>query len=32
MPYDVPVAHIDQVLEAKQWFEQYYTKYPKIGG
>jgi hypothetical protein len=29
MPYDVPVEHIDQALEAKEWYEQYYAKYPE---
>jgi hypothetical protein len=32
MPYDVPAAHMEQVLEAKKWFETYYTKYPEAGG
>ena len=27
MPYDVPVEHIEQVLEAKTWFETYYHFY-----
>jgi hypothetical protein len=29
MPYDVPVEHMDQALEAKEWYEQYYAKYPE---
>jgi hypothetical protein len=29
MPYDVPVEHMDQALEAKDWYEQYYAKYPE---
>ena len=29
MPYDVPPEHIDQVLEAKDWFDEYYPKYPQ---
>jgi hypothetical protein len=29
MPYDVPVEHMDQALEAKKWYEQYYAKYPE---
>jgi hypothetical protein len=29
MPYDVPVEHMDQAIEAKEWFEQYYAKYPE---
>jgi hypothetical protein len=29
MPYDVPVEHMDQAIEAKDWFEQYYAKYPE---
>jgi hypothetical protein len=29
MPYDVPVEHVDQALEAKEWYEQYYAKYPE---
>jgi len=29
MPYDVPSEHIEQVLEAKEWFETYYAKYPE---
>jgi len=28
MPFDVPAEHIDKVLEAKAWYEKYYTKYP----
>lgn len=28
MPYDVPLEHMDQVIAAKEWFYQYYTKYP----
>jgi hypothetical protein len=28
MPYDVPVEHMDQAIEAKDWFYKYYTKYP----
>jgi hypothetical protein len=28
MPYDVPVEHMDQAIEAMEWYEQYYTKYP----
>jgi hypothetical protein len=29
MPYDVPVEHMAQALEAKEWYEQYYAKYPE---
>jgi hypothetical protein len=29
MPYDVPVEHMDQAIEAKDWYEQYYAKYPE---
>jgi hypothetical protein len=29
MPYDVPVEHMDQAMEAKEWYEQYYAKYPE---
>jgi hypothetical protein len=29
MPYDVPVEHMDQAIEAMGWFEQYYAKYPE---
>ena len=29
MPYDVPAEHIEQVLEAKEWFYTHYTKYPE---
>jgi len=29
MPYDVPVEHMDQVLEAREWYNQYYTSYPE---
>jgi hypothetical protein len=28
MPYDVPVEHMDQAMEAKNWYYQYYAKYP----
>jgi hypothetical protein len=28
MPYDVPVEHMDQAIEAREWFDQYYAKYP----
>jgi len=28
MPYDVPVEHVEQAIEARDWFEQYYAKYP----
>jgi len=28
MPYDVPVEHMDQAIEARDWFDQYYAKYP----
>lgn len=28
MPYDVPVEHVDQVLEAAEWFSKNYAKYP----
>jgi hypothetical protein len=28
MPYDVPVEHMDQAIEAKNWYYQYYAKYP----
>jgi hypothetical protein len=30
MPYDVPAAHMEQVLEVKEWFETYYAKYPEV--
>jgi hypothetical protein len=29
MPYDVPVEHMDQAIEARDWYEQYYAKYPE---
>lgn len=29
MPFDVPAEHVEQVLEAKTWFETYYAKYPE---
>jgi hypothetical protein len=29
MPYDVPLEHMDQAIEAKEWYEQYYAKYPE---
>jgi len=29
MPYDVPAEHVQQVLEAKEWFEEHYAKYPE---
>jgi len=29
MPYDVPVEHMDQAMEAKEWYYQYYAKYPE---
>jgi hypothetical protein len=29
MPFDVPAEHIEQVLEAREWFEMHYTKYPE---
>jgi len=28
MPYDVPVEHMEQILEARTWFDTYYAKYP----
>lgn len=28
MPYNVPPENVLKVLEAKQWFEKYYAKYP----
>lgn len=28
MPYDVPVEHMDQAMEARTWFDEYYAKYP----
>jgi hypothetical protein len=28
MPYDVPVEHIDQALEARDWYDEHYAKYP----
>ncbi|MEW6137495.1 MAG: uroporphyrinogen decarboxylase family protein [Thermodesulfobacteriota bacterium] len=28
LPYDVPPDHIDQVLEAADWFSKHYTRYP----
>jgi hypothetical protein len=28
MPYDVPVEHMDQVIEVREWFDEYYAKYP----
>lgn len=28
MPFDVPLGHIEQVLEAREWFNEYYPKYP----
>lgn len=32
MPYDVPVDHVDQVLEAAEWFSRNYAKYPGSRG
>lgn len=32
MPYDVPVEHVDQVLEAAEWFNRNYAKYPRVAG
>jgi len=29
MPYDVPVEHMDQAIEVRDWYEQYYAKYPE---
>ena len=29
MPFDVPAEHIEQVLEAREWFDMHYTKYPE---
>jgi hypothetical protein len=29
MPYDVPVEHMDQAIEARDWYDQYYAKYPE---
>jgi uroporphyrinogen decarboxylase len=28
MPYDVPVEHMDQVIEAMDFYDMYYAKYP----
>ncbi len=28
MPFNVPPEHIDAVLEAKEWYEQYYPQEP----
>jgi hypothetical protein len=28
MPYDVPVEHVEQVIAAKAWFDEYYPRYP----
>jgi len=28
MPYDVPVENVDKVLEAKEWYERFYARYP----
>jgi len=28
MPYDVPGEHVDQVIEAVEWYNYYYAKYP----
>jgi hypothetical protein len=28
MPYDVPAEHVEQAIEARDWFDQYYAKYP----
>jgi len=28
MPYDVPVEHMDQAIEAVEWYNTYYAKYP----
>jgi hypothetical protein len=30
MPYDVPVENVDKVLEAKTWYETYYSPYPDV--
>jgi uroporphyrinogen-III decarboxylase len=32
LPYDVPVEHMEQVLEAAEWFSKYYAKYPLARG
>ena len=29
MPYDVPVEHMDQAIETRDWYDQYYAKYPE---
>jgi len=29
MPYDVPAEHVQQVLEAKEWFDEHYANYPE---
>ncbi len=29
MPFDVPMEHMNQVLSARDWFEEYYAPYPK---
>ncbi len=28
MPYDVPVEHMMQAIEAKDWYYEYYAPYP----
>jgi len=28
MPYDVPAEHMAQVIEARDWYNEYYPKYP----
>jgi hypothetical protein len=28
MPYDVPVEHMDKAIEAVEWYNTYYAKYP----
>lgn len=28
MPYDVPAEHVDQVIEAVDWYNTYFAKYP----
>lgn len=28
MPYDVPAEHVDQVIEAMEWYNMYFAKFP----
>lgn len=28
MPYDVPAEHVDQAIQAVEWYNTYYVRYP----